>query len=82
MVVRQQQLHNHTILLAKKIFTAKKLEFPHSHETRIIQGQNPVAVRQEAMAPVSQRIGVMLAHHLKIQQFPATAFGGADQLLD
>ena len=47
----QLKLEHHHALLAERHFRGGEIEFPHAHETRVVEPLNLLAMREEALAP-------------------------------
>src|SRR6516164_11459978 len=63
---RGLQLENHHGLLAKGHLGRGKIKFPHARETRVVEPLGLFAVREEALAPLLERLGIMQAQNLDI----------------
>src|SRR4051812_11704493 len=48
---RQLKLEHHHVLFAEAHFRRRQIEFPHAHETRIIEPLNLFAMREETLTP-------------------------------
>ena len=66
-------LQHHHGLLAERHFGGRQVEFPHAHETGIVETLNLLAMRKEACAPVLQRLGIVQAQNLDIGDKQARA---------
>ena len=82
MIIRQLQLHDHTMLAPEKIFTSKKIEFPHPHKPCVIDFGHAVTVCQKTQAPMVKRVRIVPAHHLHIEKLEPASFACLHQLLD
>ena len=70
------------MLAAEKIFTSQKIEVPHPHETRVMDFSHALIMLLKPQPPVTQRLGVVSAHHLHIQNLEPAPLAGLHKLLD
>src|SRR5215475_5559728 len=60
------QLKHHHGLLAKCHFGGRQIEFPHTHETGIVEPLNLLAMSKETRAPMLQRLRIVQAQDLDV----------------